>query len=113
MLWKKEKKGTEMNVCLLLVHGQSHMLPPSWESQGRAGEEGYRQGLGSLSWRVRPQHQFILMRGDKLGRGKGMDEKILISGLESAGPCRGGEGPQGSLEVRPSDPEPGPGDQGN
>lgn len=53
------------------------------------------------------------MRGDKPGRGKGMDEKILITGPESAGPCRGGEGPQGSLEVRPSDPEPGPGDQGN
>lgn len=113
MLWKKEQKGTEMNVCFFLVHGQSHMLPPSWESQGRAGEEGYRQGLGSLSWRVWPQHQFILMRGDKPGRGKGMDEKILITGPESAGPCRGGEGPQGSLEVRPSDPEPGPGDQGN
>lgn len=76
-------------------------------------EEGSRQGLGSLSWRVRPQHWFILMRGDKLGRGKGMDEKILITGPESAGPCRGGGGPQGSLEVRPSDPEPGPGDQGN
>lgn len=63
-----------MNVCLLLVPGQSHVLPPSWEPQGRAGEEGSGQGLGSLSWRVRPQHQFILMRGDKLGRGKGMGE---------------------------------------
>ena len=73
MPWKKEK-GTEMNVCLLLVPGQSHVLPPSWEPQGRAGEEGSGQGLGSLSWRVRPQHQFILMRGDKLGRGKGMGE---------------------------------------
>ena len=74
MPWKKEEKGTEMNVCLLLVPGQSHVLPPSWEPQGRAGEEGSGQGLGSLSWRVRPQHQFILMRGDKLGRGKGMGE---------------------------------------
>ena len=37
MPWKKEKKGMEMNVCFLLVPVQSHMLPPSWESQGRAG----------------------------------------------------------------------------